>query len=281
MQNKEGLNKFGRESVLSVKTKLSGNITIVEDSYFTAPLKIAKPFYDYQNNMANIMLMTASAGIMEGDFYNINMEIGTGTAAALQGQSYTKIHDMNLGCAGQQNFFHVGENAFFDYDPKPAIPFSGSHFTSNTVCRMEKNSQYIFSEILSCGREKSGEQFGFRYYKACSRVYYCNKLIFNDNQVLIPNIQKLMGIGFFEKYTHQATLAYFSENMNSSLEDRLYSILEQFSGIEAGISSAYKYGIVIRILGLGSDYLEKIIGSLRKEIYSCSSKLYSINEGNV
>lgn len=263
-------NNFGKESVLYVKTKRIKDATMIEDSYFTAPYKIAKPFYNYEQNIVNLMVMCASAGILEGDYYRINMEIGKGSAISLQGQSFTKIHQMDTGYAKQENVFHLEENAFFDYDPKPTIPFAKSNYLSTTVCHMKKGSHYIYSEILSCGREKSGEQFTFKQYKNSNKVYYDDELLFIDNQLLIPEMQKVSDTGFFENYTQQATLVYFYDNMDNSLVDRLYCILEQFNHMEAGISTTHRNGIIVRMLAYSSDYLENIIHSIRTEIYRCS-----------
>lgn len=268
-------NNFGKESLLFIKTKLSNNKTIIEDSYFTAPFKIAKPFYNYEDNVVNLVVMCASAGIMEGDCYRINMEIGKGSAISLQGQSFSKIHQMDKGDAKQENHFYIEENAFLDYDPKPTIPYAKSNYTSTTICYMQKGSQYIYSEIISCGREKSGEQFAFKQYKNCNKVYYYDELLFLDNQLLIPEVQQVSDIGFFENYTHQATLAYFFDSMDSDLIERLFCILEQFNNIEAGVSATHKNGIIVRMLANGSEYIENIIKSIRSEIYKCRPNTYS------
>lgn len=263
-------NNFEKESILYIKTKFEKNKSIIADSYFTAPFKIAKPFYEPDKKTANIILMSASAGVMEGDCYKINMDVGMDSAVSLQGQSFSKIHKMETGYARQDNNFVIRENAFFDYDPKPTIPFAGSSFISNSVCYLEKGAQYIFSEILSCGREKSGERFQFRQFRNSNRVYYCNKLIFLDNQFLVPATQKVEGTGFLEGYTHQATLAYFSENNNCNLVEKINDLLDSAeSEVEAGVSTLHKNGVIVRILGYSSDFLEKIIAGIRKEIYKC------------
>jgi urease accessory protein len=78
-------------------------------------------------------------------------------------------------------------------------------------------------------------------------------------------------VGFFEGYTHQATIAYFLDEMDRApVVEKLYEILQSFNNVEAGITTTYKYGIVIRLLSNGSDYLEGIVKKLRKEIYNCS-----------
>lgn len=261
-------NMFGKESILYIKTRLSNNSTVVEDSYFTAPYKIVKPFYDNVYNMANIMVMSASAGVMEGDSYKLDVELGNSTAVSLVGQSFTKVHRMLSGSAKQNNTFKLGDKAFFDYDPKPTIPFGGSEFTSNTICYLGEGAHFIYSDILACGREKSGELFAFKQYNNCIKVYYQNKLIYMDKQRLNPKIQKLNDIGFFEGFTHQAQFAYFNDNAQvDALAERIYSVLQGFEDIEAGVSITYKIGISVRILANGSDYLEKILNSIRFELY--------------
>lgn len=259
---------FGTESVLYVKTTLSNNRTIVSDSYFTAPYKIVTPFYNQEQNMAELMVMSASAGVMEGDCYRTDIVVGAACALSLQGQSYTKIHKMNSGHASQINTFTIEEGAFFDYDPRPSIPFGGSLFISETCCHLHRGARYIYSEILSCGRAKSGEQFAFKGYRSINKVFYCGKLVFLDNQDLRPCKQALSQVGFFEGYSHQGTLGYFSETMNrDAVTERLYKLLETFEGVEAGISTTFGPGIIIRLLGNGSDYMERIFKETRKEIY--------------
>ncbi|OPX42750.1 urease accessory protein UreH [Ruminiclostridium hungatei] len=261
-------NMFGTDSVLYIKTGLSNNRTIVSDSYFTAPCKIVRPFYNYERNMAELMVMSASAGVMEGDCYRADIEVGTSCALSLQGQSYTKIHKMNSGYAKQINSFNIKEGALFDYDPRPSIPFGGSEFISETACHLHRGARYIYSEILSCGRKKSGEQFAFRSYRNINRIFYCGKLIFLDNQELRPSSQALSEVGFFEGYSHQGTLGYFSEAEDRvAMAERLYKVLETFHGVEAGISTTFEHGTVIRLLGNGSDYLERIFKEIRDEIY--------------
>ncbi len=71
-------NHFGRDSELRIRTRMAEGAAALEYSFFTAPYKIAKPFYDGNKKMTNIMVMSASAGIMEGDCYRISVELGEG-----------------------------------------------------------------------------------------------------------------------------------------------------------------------------------------------------------
>lgn len=262
------INKFGKDSKLYIKAKVTNGVTMLEDSFFTAPYKIAKPFFDDTKGIMNIMVMAASAGIMEGDCYRINIELGDSSRVALHGQSYNKIHRMKEGYASQFNKFLLGKGAFFDYVQKPTIPFARSRFYSISECHLKRSSAFLYSEVFACGREKRGERFEFKEYKSCNKVYYNGELIFLDNQLLLPDCQRLEGIGFFEGYTHQATLAFFCDNFNYRLLDRFYELLKNIHGIDYGLTTIKRFGTIIRMLGNSSDFLERILINLRDEIYN-------------
>lgn len=260
-------NKFGRESELFIRTSVRDGITRLTDTFFTAPYKISRPFYDSGSIVLNVILMSASAGIMEGDCYRINVHLGRESRMALHGQSYNKIHRMKQGCAEHFNRFVLEEGAFFDFAPQPTIPFADSRFHSYSECFLQNNSAFLFSEILAGGRVKKSECFAFKEYRNAYRIYYQGEMKFIDNQWYIPEFQRLNGIGFFEGYTHQGTLAYFCDRWDHMLLERLHTILEGIPGIEFGLSRIQNFGVIVRILGNSSDELEKICTSLREEIY--------------
>lgn len=252
---------------MNLNAKVLNGKTYLEDSYFTAPFKIAKPFFEGTDGVMNIMIMSASAGVMEGDTYKIDVELGRDSRVRLESQSYQKVHRMKDGHAAQHNSFKLENGAFLDYAPRPTIPFAGSGFCTSTECRMAEGSAFIYSEILSGGRVKSGETFEFREYRSGIRIYYGRELIFLENQFLCPQEQNLEGIGFFEGCTHQASLGFFYDHINDELIDKLYGIPEAMEDVPFGVSKTKKHGLVVRLLGTGSDRLENILGLLRDEIY--------------
>ncbi len=259
-------NQFGKESRLFIKSKALNGKTYLEDSYFTAPFKITKPFYENNYGMMSIMVMAASAGVMEGDAYKIDMELGVESKVRLESQSYQKIHRMKDGYAYQHNRFNLEKGSFLDYSPRPTIPFKDSCFCSTTECRMAGGSAFLYSEILAGGRVKSGEIFKFREYRSGIRIYYGNELIFVENQFLCPMEQNLGGIGFFEGYTHLGSLGFFHDKVDDDLIDDIYVELEAIEDLQFGISKTKKYGLVVRILENSSDKLENILGCVKSII---------------
>ena len=259
-------NQFGKESRLYLKAKVLNGKTYLEDSYFTAPFKIAKPFFEGASGVMSIVIMSSSAGVMEGDCYIIDAELGKDARVRLESQSYQKIHRMKDGNAVQYNSFDLAKGAFLDYAPRPSIPFADSSFCSNTVCRLAEGAAFIYSEILTAGRVKSGEAFRFREYRSGMRIYYDRELIFLENQFLCPQEQRLEEIGFFEGFTHQASLGFFYDQIKDDLLDMIHGMLEAMEDIQFGVSKTKKYGLIVRILGNSSDSLENILSLIRNEI---------------
>lgn len=257
-----------KESVLNLKLRLKNDKTIIEDSYFTAPLKILKPFYD--NKGIKLCLLNVSAGVLEGDYYNININLNKKTELYLYSQSYTKIFKMKNGAAGQKLEVNMEEGSSFIYMPMPVIPFIASNYTAANIIHLKENCNLIFREIISSGRYKNGEIFAFSKFASRTKIYFKNKLIFMDNTSLKPKEQELKDIGLYEGYDHQANLIIFRESLcREEAKNKIINLLKDYGDIEFGISLSFQAGIVIRILGRSSDKLmkitDKICIELRKE----------------
>lgn len=82
-------NQYNHISELNLTVSSRDEQTIIEDVYFTAPLKITKPFF--KNNWLLIMLISMSAGLMSGDAQLLNLHIKKDSQAELTSQSYEKF----------------------------------------------------------------------------------------------------------------------------------------------------------------------------------------------
>lgn len=241
-------------SRLYLKTEFKNNRTIITDSFFTSPLKVAKPFY--HKNFTEIMMMTASAGILENDFYDIEIDVTENSKLKFSGQSYTKIFTSVEKGAVQKVKINVGKNADFIYFPMPVIPFRDSVFRSNTEIHLDKSSKFAILDVISCGRKAMGEIFDFKSYISRITVYIDEKPVFLDNQRLVPYEINLSGLGFFENHTHIGMLyLYGYEVENLPVNDN----------IEYGFSKAFD-GTCIRISGNSGDDILRFANRIIKNI---------------
>ena len=97
-------NPFGRVSRLSLKAVCNGEgKTILQDLSFTAPYKVMHPF-EKEDGLIQVMLLAASAGIMDGDRQHFAFDVTDGAKLEFTSQAYEKIHQMVEGTGRCHDF---------------------------------------------------------------------------------------------------------------------------------------------------------------------------------
>lgn len=259
-------NSFGKTSVLNISSIKKDGKTILDDIYFTAPFKIIKPFY-ISDEYIKVMMLSASAGIMDGDTQSINIKIGNDTKVEFTSQSYEKIHKMKNGKATRNCSVSIGKNAFLKYNPLPTIPFAESSFDSVMNINLEDNtSRLILTEIISCGRSAMGEKFLYNQYNSHIEVRKNNKLIYRDNTMYNPSLFNMNSIGMFEGYTHLANILICNCNEGDSFIDSARNLIDEFEEVQGGVSKLQSSDIIVKILGNASQNLINVCEKITKLI---------------
>ncbi len=241
------MSSFTQESILKLKTKkgLNGK-NIIDEMFFTPPLKIISPLED--GDMAEIMLISVSAGLLKDDKQDIAIHIGKESKIRLTSQSYEKIHDTQGGYASKQTQIIVEENAFLDYAPLPTLLFKNASFKNTMDIYLYKNAKLHYSEIL-CARS-CGEIFDFLEFRSKVCIYKDNNLVFFENMHLKPAEMDLQNPCLFDEYTHILSIIIFDDTINiQSLEQKI-----QNSSLNVGISTN-NGAIIIRALDNQSERL--------------------------
>ena len=192
-------------SRLYICAENKGGRTVITDCFFSSPIKIAKPFYYAEHT--EIMMMTASAGMLDGDIYEMEIVVKENASLKFTGQSFTKIFKAGQkGGAAQHVKITVENGGRLLYLTQPVIPFAESVFDSRTEIFLDSGSQFVMQDIFSCGRTTMNEYFAFKSYRSRTSVHIDGRLAFLDNVKLLPNEADLSGIGFFEGHTHSGMM---------------------------------------------------------------------------
>ena len=260
-------NKFGKTSVVKISSVLKDGEAILNDTYFTAPFKIMKPFKISKDTLS-IMLLTASAGIMEGDVQEISILVGEGTKIEFLSQAYEKIHKMNDGNAKRLTKIKVEKKATLSYRPLPTIPFKDSSFINKIEVELEDNSsKLIMSDILSCGRVARGEEFEYSFYHNLVQIREKGKLIYRDNTMYDPKQMEMKAVGMYEGYSHLANMIFCNCNISQSVFDEIRDYLYDNQKILGDITHTTHGDIVVRALGNSGEALTKICDDIN-DIYN-------------
>lgn len=252
----------------------------VKKVYFTTPLKVANITEDKTGHKLDLMLMSSSPGILDGDAYDIKIEVEKNCALQLHTQAYQRLFNMQQG-ASQQTTIHVADGASFVYLPHPSVPHEHSTFTARNNFYLGSNCHFVFGEILTCGRKLNGETFLFSKYHSISQVFINDKLVIKENLLMEPAVIDVHAIGQLEGYTHQASLIFLHHDADvKRLQNELLEILAAEKNIEYGVTAAPVNGLTVRLLGHGAEQLFKILNDLNLSINRKDAKPQSeINLG--
>ena len=251
-------NQFGKLSKLHLTAAYREGKTIMEDVSFTAPFKIMHPFYEKKDFMT-VMLLTASAGIMAGDRQEIDICVREHSNMEFVSQAYEKIHRMEKDCAKRQVHLTVGDHACLHYMPLPAIPFAGSDYQCAVDVKLEnETSQFVFSEILSCGRIAHGEEFQYHRFQNKICIYQKGQIVYRDNACYKPERMDMRNFGMYEGFTHLANMVICNKQKSDDWVLQVRELLDISKDMEGGGTRTSVGHIVVRILGRNAHKLTEI-----------------------
>lgn len=233
--------------------------TAVAYSYFTSPLKIGTPKICVDR--LHLVLMMASAGLLKDDRFQYHITCGKNTKTILTEQSYSKIFDTGEGRAARKIEICLRENASLCYRPSAVIPFAGSSFDGNMTIKLEKESEFLCSDILAAGRVGMGERFAYSHYRNRVCVIADGKPVWLDHCYLEPKQMDLTKMVFLDGHTHQGTFYYYG---SEEKQNRLLAYKAKGPVMMAGTAAAA--GVCIRVLADTAQDIEEEFTRLEKEV---------------
>ena len=239
--------------------------TFLKRCFYKQPFKLANITESKSDGLLRLMITSSSPGILSNDDYKIGFEVEENANVHVTTQGYQRIFTM-ANAARQSMKVHVANNGSFTFLPHPNVPHKGSSFSSFNNIYLQKKHNLVWSEIITCGRKLSGEEFKFTRFQNVTNVYLNNKLIVKENVLLEPAKRNIHAIGQLEGFTHQSTLLFLNDVIN--MEEIMKEGNELLSGIEGitfGISSLSVNGIIFRVLGFKGE-----------QLFNCNNKLAAL-----
>lgn len=261
-------NQFGRTSSLMLTaTANAQGKTVLQDVSFTAPFKVMEPF-SCDNGLMQVMILAASAGIMEGDRQEFSFSIQSGAALEVTSQAYEKIHQMaGKDCAKRYASITIADGGFFRYNPQATVPFADSSFDSTVEVHLQGKAGFQWSEIFTCGRYMRGERFAYKRYTNLVTIYRDERLIYRDNVQFRCNLFDMSSMGMFEQYTHMASIFVSKPCHKEDFVKKTSELLQEAEqqgvqgnapAVEGGITELSDGDYAIRIFGTRAQTLEHL-----------------------
>lgn len=247
---------------LNIQTTIQNGITKLGNCYFSPPFKVMNITEDKTAKELHLMLMSTSPGILDEDAFEIRIDVVENGSLQLHTQSYQRLFTMIKG-ATQDLEVYMQDNSSFTYLPHPSVPHKDSIFKAKNRIFLSNNCQFIWGEIITCGRSLKEEVFTFSKYHNSTEIFLNNKLIIKENIVMQPSLIHPSGMGQLEGFTHQASLLIINDAIdNETFNNAINDYLQQQVEIDYGISTTHTNGIIIRILGYKAEQLYNYINHI-------------------
>lgn len=250
------------KSHLHIQTAVRNGITYLKQCYYSPPFKVANITEDKPAGPLHLMLMSSSPGILDGDDYQLKIDIEENAHLHLHSQSYQRLFNMKQG-ARQKMEASLQKNATLIYIPHPTVPHKKSMFTTYNKIYLEEENRLILGELLTCGRKLNGEHFDFIKYHSVTEIYIHGKLVIKENWLVQPGVTDVQAIGQWEGYTHQASLMMLDNRESACLHyDAINHFLLQQQDLTFGISTLPCNGLIVRILGYKAEQLFNCLNTI-------------------
>jgi urease accessory protein len=242
--------------------------TYLKKSFCKQPFKLADVTEGKSGEYLSLMLRSSSPGIMDKDHHQIKIEVEESAHLDLTTQGYQRLYTMS-NQASQDMEVALSNNSSLCYIPHPSVPHKSSDYSSVNNIYLSTHHCLTWSEVITCGRKLSGEEFLFSRYHNVTNVYLNRKLVVKENILLQPLENNIHSIGQLEGYTHQSSLLFINTSADiKRISEECCPILLGFDGISFGISRLPVNGLIFRMVGYHGEKLfdcnKKLAACIRK-----------------
>lgn len=247
---------------LHIQVARNDHSSFIKNVFSSQPFKLADITENKHASKLRLMLMSSSPGVLDGDTYDMHIELAEGSCVQLETQSYQRLFNMKCG-ATQHWRICMNESSSFIFIPHPCVPHEGSKFKAVNQLYLEKNCFLAWGETITCGRKLNGEIFHFSSYHSTTEIYLSGRMLCKENLLMMPGTKELSALGQLENFTHQASLTIVLPTGDlNKIVGIIHDFLEGQGEVECGISSLNGNAFIVRILGNKAEQLYHLLKSI-------------------
>lgn len=211
-------------------------------------------------------LNNISGGILDTDDLELRIVVQPGALAQVTSTGATRIYRSRAPerQARSRVEVDIGEGGFLEYVPDALIPYGGSRYQQTTRIRLARGASLIWWEIVSPGREASGEVFRYHQLGSHLEILRDGQPILEEIWNLAPALHQPGSTARLGPFRHFASL-YLCQTGATRLEPEMARLAEQHSvanEILWGASSLRSDGVVLRGLARNGRLLVRSLTAI-------------------
>lgn len=160
----------GKSGVLEMRFERRGERSVLAHLHRRAPLLVQQALYwdERLPMLPCVYIITTSGCVLQGDRFDVSIDVGADAMAHVTTQAATKVHEMDANFASQSQHFTLAEHAYLEFLPGPTIPHRHSRFITQTRATIADGATLVSSEILLPGRKyhRDGELFEYDLFSS-------------------------------------------------------------------------------------------------------------------
>ena len=244
--------------------------TVVDTIAQTPPLRMIRAFAQADGG-ALIHLHNVSGGVLGGDDLRVRVAVGADARALVTTTGATRVyrHRPGLPDAVQQTTFSVGAGGLLEYLPDPLIPYAGARYRQVTRCDLTGDGGLFVWDVVTPGREASGERFAYDTLALESVVTVDGAPVAWEKIALQPKCQALASPAALGDYRSFATLFMCRGGQPAAtwlaLEKALAALADELTIVREvvwGASALAVDGVVVRGLARDARHLSAALPAL-------------------
>jgi urease accessory protein len=154
---------------LEFTQRQSATVVLIQEQQ--PPWKVVRGFRnELGHNLTH--LHNTSGGVLTEDELFLSFKVGAGSSAQVTTTGATRVYRRRhqTGTARCSTSIQVEVGATLEYLPDALIPFAGSSYHQDTRITLQPTATLFWWEIVSPGREASGERFAYDSLRLDSQI---------------------------------------------------------------------------------------------------------------
>lgn len=253
-------NKYA--GLIDLVLEKQGDVVVSPRKYFNGVFKLSPKMELDVERIPAYFLMQLGGGIVEGERYNINVELKENVRAIVTTQAASKVYKCeNSYESFQETTLKLEENSILEYITDPVILYKDAVYRQENNIYMTKSSTLIYTDGITSGWSPDKKRFQYEKAKLKTNIYMDGVPVLLDNMLINPREDDIDGLGFMEGYKNFATLIILDDRIDKNIIEYLREeILKLNLDINFGITGLEVNGFVLRVIGNLTQDLEEVVG---------------------
>lgn len=235
--------------------------TVISEKRFDGLIKLSPTIHLDSEKISTYFIVGLGGGYVEGEKYRYSINLKEDSRAIITTQASTKVYKCVHGKkTEQETIINLEKNSTLEYITDSVILYKDAIYKQVNNIYMDESATLIYSDGITSGWSKEGEEFQYSNVQLKTSVYVNNKIVLLDNLLVNPREDDVTKLGFFEGYQNFGTLLVINKNINVETIEQLRNEIKNLNlPICFGISELEVNGFVLRVLGNLTQNIESAI----------------------